>query len=43
MKKRYEDGVVPQSSRDVRMDMAKQMREARLGMNLTQQVVAERA
>lgn len=43
MRKRYEDGVVPQSSRDVRMDMAKQMREARLGMNLTQQVVAERA
>ena len=43
MKKRYEDGGVPQSSRDVRMDMAKQMREARLGMNLTQQVVAERA
>ncbi len=43
MKKRYEDGVVPKNSRDVRMDMAKQMREARLGMNLTQQVVAERA
>ena len=43
MKKRYEDGIVPKNSQAIRMDMAKQMKAARLGMNLTQQVVAERA
>ena len=43
MKKRYEDGIVPKNSQEIRMDMAKQMKAARLGMNLTQQVVAERA
>lgn len=41
MKKRYEDGIVPKNSQEIRM--AKQMKAARLGMNLTQQVVAERA
>lgn len=43
MKKRYEDDVIPKNRQEIRMEMAKQMREARLGMNLTQQVVAERA
>lgn len=43
MKKRYEDGIVPKNRQEIRMEMARQMREARLGMNLTQQVVAERA
>ena len=43
MKKRYVDGIVPKNSQEIRMDMAKQMKAARLGMNLTQQVVAERA
>jgi transcriptional regulator with XRE-family HTH domain len=43
MKKRYEDDIVPDSSRRIRMEMARQMREARVGEHLTQQVVAERA
>lgn len=43
MKKRYEDDVVPKNSQDVRMDMARQMKAARVGMHLTQQTVAERA
>jgi transcriptional regulator with XRE-family HTH domain len=43
MKKRYEDDIVPDSSRQIRMEMARQMREARVGGHLTQQVVAERA
>ncbi len=43
MKKRYEDGIVPKNSQDIRMDMARQMKAARLGMHLTQEVVAERA
>ncbi len=43
MKKRYEDGVVPKNSADLRMDMARQMKAARLEQHLTQQVLAERA
>lgn len=43
MKKRYEDGVVPKNSQDIRMEMARQMKAARLGMHLTQQNVADRA
>ncbi len=43
MKKRYEDGVIPQQSIDVRMDMAQQMKAARLGLHMTQQMVADLA
>ncbi len=43
MKKRYEDGDVPLSSQRVRMDTAKQLKEARKSMNLTQETVAERS
>lgn len=43
MKKRYEDGVVPKNSAKIRMDMARQLKAARLEQNLTQQVLAERA
>ncbi len=43
MKKRYEDGEVPPSSQRVRMDTAKQLKEARQSMNLTQETVAERS
>lgn len=42
MKKRYEDGVVPQLNQEIRTEFAKQMREIRLRQNLTQQVVADR-
>ena len=42
MKKRYEDGVVPQLNQDIRTEFAKQMREIRLSQNLTQQVLADR-
>ena len=31
MKKRYEDGIVPKNSQEIRMDMARQMKAARLG------------
>ena len=42
MKKRYEDGVVPQLNKEIRTEFAKQMREIRLRQNLTQQVLADR-
>lgn len=42
MKKRYEDGVVPQLNQEIRTEFAKQMREIRLSQNLTQQVLADR-
>lgn len=42
MKKRYEDGVVPQLNQEIRTEFAKQMREIRLRQNLTQQVLADR-
>ncbi|MBD8916644.1 MAG: XRE family transcriptional regulator [Pseudobutyrivibrio sp.] len=42
MKKRYEDGVVPQLNKEIRTEFAKQMREIRLSQNLTQQVLADR-
>lgn len=42
MKKRYEDGVVPQLNQEIRTELAKQMREIRLRQNLTQQVLADR-
>ncbi len=42
MKKRYEDGMVPQVNQQVRADIARQMREARHSMHLTQQVLADR-
>lgn len=43
MKKRYEDDVVPESSRRARQDMACQVRQARKDLNMTQQVLADRA
>ena len=42
MKKRYEDGIVPQLNQEIRTEFAKQMREIRLSQNLTQQVLADR-
>ncbi len=42
MKKRYEDGVVPQLNKEIRTEFAKQMREIRLSQNLSQQVLADR-
>lgn len=42
MKKRYEDGVVPQLNKEIRTEFARQMREIRLSQNLTQQVLADR-
>lgn len=42
MKKRYEDGIVPQLNKEIRTEFAKQMREIRLSQNLTQQVLADR-
>ena len=42
MKKRYEEGVVPQLNQEIRTEFAKQMREIRLRQNLTQQVLADR-
>ena len=42
MKKRSEDGVVPQLNKEIRTEFAKQMREIRLRQNLTQQVLADR-
>ena len=42
MKKRYEEGVVPQLNQEIRTEFAKQMREIRLRQNLTQQVLAYR-
>lgn len=42
MKKRYEDGVVPQLNQEIRTEFAKQMRKIRLSQNLTQQVLADR-
>lgn len=42
MKKRYEDGVVPQLNQEIRTEFARQMREIRLSQNLTQQVLADR-
>lgn len=42
MKKRYEDGVVPQLNQNVRAEFAKQMRDARLSQHLSQQSLAER-
>ncbi|MCR5144927.1 MAG: helix-turn-helix domain-containing protein [Lachnospiraceae bacterium] len=43
MKKRYEDGVVPRSSSEARQEAARQLKEARLEVNLTQQVLADRS
>lgn len=43
MKKRFEDGTVPESSRKARQDMASQVRQARQDLHMTQQVLAERA
>lgn len=43
MKKRYEDGIVPENSQKIRMDMARQMKEARQGLHMTQQTLAERS
>ncbi len=43
MKNRYEDNVVPPSSRAARQEMARQLKAARKSMNLTQQTIADRA
>ena len=43
MRKRYEDGIVPQSSTAARQEAARQLKEARLAVNLTQQVLADRS
>ena len=43
MKKRYEDGIVPVSSNRARMEIATQLKEARCGLHMTQQTLAERA
>ena len=42
MKRRYEDGIVPHTNQQIRADIARQMREARHSMHLTQQVLADR-
>lgn len=42
MKKRYEDGIVPQMNQDIRADFARQIRAIRQGQHLTQQVLADR-
>lgn len=42
MKKRYEDGIVPQNNQDVRREIARQIREARLSQHMTQQILADR-
>ncbi len=41
MKKRYTDGVVPESSVVARADIASQLKQARMNANLTQQGLAE--
>ncbi len=43
MKKRYEDGIIPDSSSRARQEMALQMKEARCGLHMTQQALADRA
>ena len=42
MKKRYEDGIVPQMNQDIRADFARQIRALRQSQHLTQQVLADR-
>ena len=42
MKKRYEDGIVPQMNQDIRADFARQIRAIRQSQHLTQQVLADR-
>ena len=41
MKKRYADGVVPESSRVARAEIASQLKIARINANMTQQNLAE--
>ncbi len=43
MKKRYEDGIVPLSSSQARLEMAVQLKEARCGLHMTQATLAEKA
>ena len=42
MKKRYKDGVVPESTLQARAEIASQLKAARMSVNLTQQNLAER-
>ena len=42
MKKRYEDGIVPQMNQDIRADFARQIRAIRQSQHLTQQVLGDR-
>ena len=42
MKKRYEDGIVPQMNQDIRADFARQILAIRQSQHLTQQVLADR-
>ena len=41
MKKRYADGVVPESSLSARAEIAMQLKDARKSANMTQQTLAE--
>ena len=41
MKKRYADGVIPESSLSARAEIALQLRKARQSVNMTQQSLAE--
>ncbi len=41
MKKRYADGVVPESSESARAEIASQLKLARISANMTQQNLAE--
>lgn len=43
MKKRYEDGIVPGSNSVARLEIATQLRQARCGLNMTQQALADKA
>lgn len=43
MKKRYNDGIVPLNNSKARMEMALQLKEARCGQNMTQQMLADRS
>ena len=43
MKKRYDGDVVPKESVAARVEVAAQLKSARLSMNITQQALADRA
>ena len=41
MKERYQDGVIPSQAKIARTSIAKQLKDARKSMNLTQEVLAD--